>query len=156
MKLVKEKEDWRIASEIELIYKTKVKLSERPKIDSSEAVYKLALKFWDPNKIEFFEQFKILLLNHSNIVLGIYEVSTGGITATFVDLRLLFTAALKANATALIMLHNHPSGEILPSASDRLITKKVKEAGTILNIKVIDHLIITSESYYSFADNDYL
>ncbi|MFH6957722.1 RadC family protein [Flavobacterium aquidurense] len=156
MKLAKEKEDWKIASEIELIYKTKVKLSERPQIDSSEAVYKLALKFWDPNKIEFFEQFKILLLNQSNIVLGIYEVSTGGITATFVDLRLLFTAVLKANATALIMLHNHPSGEILPSASDRLITKKVKEAGTILDIKVIDHLIITSESYYSFADNDYL
>ncbi|MGE6356977.1 JAB domain-containing protein [Flavobacterium sp. NPDC079362] len=155
MKLAKEK-DWRIASEIELFYKTKVKLSERPQIDSSESVYKLALKFWDPNKIEFFEQFKILLLNQSNIVLGFYEVSKGGITGTFVDLRLLFTAALKANATALIMLHNHPSGKILPSPSDRLITKKVKEAGIVLDIKVIDHLIITPESYYSFADNDYL
>jgi DNA repair protein RadC len=153
MKTKKEKEDWRIASEIELIYKTKVKASERPHISSSRTAYKLALKSWNPNKIEFLEQFKVLLLNKANRVLGIYKVSTGGITATTVDLRLLFTAALKAKATALIMLHNHPSGKILPSAADKLITKKIKAAGTILDIEVIDHLIITSENYYSFADN---
>lgn len=86
-------------------------------------------------------------------MLGIYEVSTGGITSTIVDLRLLFTAALKANATALIMLHNHPSGKTRPSAADKRITKKVKEAGIILDIEVVDHLIISPESYYSFADN---
>ena len=153
MKTKKEKEDWRIASEIELIYKTKVKASERPHINSSGTAYKLALKSWNPDKIEFLEQFKILLLNKANRVLGIYEMSTGGITATTVDLRLLFTAALKAKATAIIMLHNHPSGKALPSIADKLITKKVKEAGTILDIEVVDHLIITPESYYSFADN---
>ncbi|MEP6931680.1 MAG: JAB domain-containing protein [Flavobacterium sp.] len=103
--------------------------------------------------IEFFEQFKILLFNNSNKVLGVYEVSSGGTTATYVDLKLLFAAALKANASGLIMVHNHPSGKTLPSASDKLITKKVKEAGILLNINVVDHLIITPESYYSFADN---
>ncbi|WP_166924535.1 JAB domain-containing protein [Flavobacterium poyangense] len=153
METVQEKQDWRIASEIELIYKTKVKLSERPKITSSGAAYKLALKSWDLNKIEFMEQFKILLLNKSNIVLGIYEMSTGGITGTVVDLRLLFSAALKANATALIMVHNHPSGKTLPSTIDKRITKLAKEAGIILDIEVVDHLIICSEGYYSFADN---
>lgn len=153
MKRKKEKEDWRIASEIELIYKTKVKASERPQITSSVTAYKLALKSWNPNKIEFLEQFKVLLLNKANRVLGIYKVSTGGITATTVDLRLLFTAALKAKATALIMLHNHPSGKTLPSTVDKQITKRIKEAGTILDIEIVDHLIITPESYYSFMDN---
>ncbi|OHT45397.1 JAB domain-containing protein [Flavobacterium tructae] len=153
MKTKKGKEDWRIASEIELIYKTKVKASERPQITSSKATYKLALQSWNPNKIEFLEQFKVLLLNKANRVLGIYEMSTGGITATTVDLRLLFTAALKAKATAIIMLHNHPSGKALPSPADKVMTKKVKDAGIILDIEVVDHLIITPESYYSFADN---
>lgn len=153
MKVKKGKQDWRIASEIELIYKTKVKASERPQITSSKATYKLALQSWNPNKIEFLEQFKVLLLNKANRVLGIYEASTGGITATTVDLRLLFTAALKAKATALIMLHNHPSGKAFPSTADKVMTKKVKDAGVILDIEVVDHLIITPDGYYSFADN---
>jgi DNA repair protein RadC len=152
MKAAKEKQDWKIASEIELIYKTKIKASERPHITSSKTAYQLALSIWNMNTIEFFEQFKILLLSRSNKVLGVYEVSSGGTSGTIVDLRLLFAAALKANATALIMIHNHPSGKVIPSAIDKLITKKAKEAGTILDIYVLDHLIITSESYYSFAD----
>jgi DNA repair protein RadC len=89
MKRKKGKEDWRIASEIELIYKTKVKASERPQITSSVTAYKLTLKSWNPNKIEFLEQFKVLLLNKANRVLGIYKVSTGGITATTLDYCLL-------------------------------------------------------------------
>lgn len=153
MKTKKEKPDWKIASEIKLIYKTKVKASERPHITSSEAAYELAVKNWNPDTIEFFEQFKIFLLNQSNRVLGVYEVSSGGISQTFVDLRLLFSAALKANASGLIMVHNHPSGKTIPSHSDTLITRKIKEAGAMLNIDVVDHLIISSENYYSFADH---
>lgn len=153
MKTKKEKPDWKIASEIELIYKTKVKASERPHITSSEAAYELAIKTWDPGKIEFFEQFKILLLNQSNKVMGVYEVSSGSTTGTRVDLRLLFSAALKANASGLIMIHNHPSGKTIPSRNDTLITRKIKEAGAMLNIDVVDHLIISPENYYSFADH---
>ncbi|MFH6989717.1 JAB domain-containing protein [Flavobacterium collinsii] len=153
MQKVKEKQNWQIASEIELIYKTKVKASQRPHIGSSCSVYKLALKIWDPGKIEFLEQFKVFLLDRSNKVLGIFEISSGGTTGACVDLRLLFAAALKTNATGIIIIHNHPSGKTLPSLADKLITKKIKEAGTILDIVLVDHLIITSESYFSFADN---
>lgn len=153
MKLEKEKQDWKIVSEIELVYKTKIKASDRPHIDSSIAAYRLALKTWSPNKIEFIEQFKILLLNQSNKALGVYEASSGGTTGTVVDLRLLFAAAIKANATAIIMIHNHPSGKTTPSHLDKIMTKKVKEAGVLLDIKIIDHIIICPEGYYSFADN---
>lgn len=152
MKTVKEEKNWKIPSEIELIYKTKVKASERPHITSSGVAYTIAMEIWNLNTIDFFEQFKILLLNQSNKVLGVYEVASGGISGASIDLRLVFAAALKANASSLIMIHNHPSGQILPSLADKLITQKAKEIGVILDIAVIDHLIITSESYYSFAE----
>jgi len=145
-------QNWNQVAEIQLVYKTKVKASERPYISSSKTVYQLALQFWNPDTIEFFEQFKVLLLNQSNKVLGLYEVSSGGIAGTVVDLRLIFAAALKANAVSLIMIHNHPSGQTRPSGADIQITRKVKEAGKILDVTLLDHLIITPETYYSFAD----
>lgn len=152
METKKTLQNWNQVAEIELVYKTKVKASERAFVNSSGIVYQLALQYWNPDTIEFFEQFKIMLLNQSNKVLGIYEVSSGGISGTVVDLRLIFAAALKANAVALIMIHNHPSGQIKPSEADKQITRKVKEAGSILNITLLDHLIITPETYYSFVD----
>jgi DNA repair protein RadC len=103
--------------------------------------------------LEYFEEFKILLLNNSNKVLGSYDVSSGGITGTVVDIRIIFTAALKSNATSIIMMHNHPSGTLIASQADIAITQKVKEAGRLLEISLLDHLIITSESYFSFADD---
>lgn len=145
-------QNWQTVSEIELIYKTKVKNSERPQIKSSKDAYKLVLSAWDCNKIEFFEQFKVLLMNNAHKALGIYEISSGGIAGTVVDLRLIFSAALKANATSLMMIHNHPSGNLTASEADKQITQKVKEAGRLLDITLLDSLIITPESYYSFAD----
>jgi DNA repair protein RadC len=145
-------QNWQNVSEIELIYKTKVRNSERPQIKSPKDAYKLALSTWDYNKIEFFEQCKVLYMNQAHKVLGIYEISSGGIAGTVVDLRLIFSAALKANATSLIMIHNHPSGNLTASEADKQITKKVKEAGKLLDITLLDSLIITPESYYSFAD----
>ena len=145
-------QNWQTVSEIELIYKTKVKNSERPQIKSSKDAYKLALSVWDYNKIEFFEQFKVLLMNQAHKAIGIYEISSGGIAGTVVDLRLIFSAALKANAISLMMIHNHPSGDLTASEVDKQITRKVKEAGKLLDITLLDSLIITPESYYSFAD----
>lgn len=144
--------EWLIASEVELIYKSKVKASHRPQITSSYSAYQIALKAWDSNKIELLEQFKVLMLSNNNKVLGVLEVSSGGITGTIVDLRIIFSALLKANATAFIIIHNHPSGKLAPSDADRQITRKIKEASKILDITLLDHLIITTESYYSFAD----
>jgi len=153
MKTRAEKPEWSIVSEIELIYKSKVKPSQRPYIDSSRKAYAIALQHWDDNKIEFIEQFKVMFLNQSNKVLGIYEMSQGGIAGTVVDIRVLFTAALKAAAVGIILLHKHPSGKTIPSEADRNITFKIVQAGRLLDISVLDHLIITPESYHSFADN---
>lgn len=148
--------NWLVASEVELIYKSKVKASERPKVESSYSAFQLALKAWDENKIELLEQFKVLMLSNSNAVLGVYEVSSGGITGTIVDIRLLFAALLKSKSTAMILVHNHPSGKLQPSNADKQITQKIKQASQILDIALLDHLIITPESYYSFADQGVL
>lgn len=143
-------------TEVELVYKTKVKPSDRPLISSSKSCYQLLLQTWDENKIDFVEQFKVLLLNRCNRVLGILELSTGGITGTVADVRLVMTAALKANAVAIILSHNHPSGSLKPSRPDTDLTAKIKQAGKFLDIQVVDHVIVTSEGYYSFADEGVL
>ncbi len=150
------KSNWLIASEVELIYKAKIKASERPLIDSSYSAFKVALEAWNLDKIELLEQFKVLMLSNNNRVLGVYEMSSGGITGTVVDVRLLFVALLKAKATAFIIVHNHPSGKLAPSEADKQITAKIKQASQVLDITLLDHLIITPESYYSFADQGVL
>lgn len=119
--------------------------------------YNLFKQNWDENKIEFIEQFKVLFLNRANKVLGIFELSTGGITGTVADPKLVFTAALKMNACNIILCHNHPSGNVKPSMADENLTKKIKEAGKYLDLPVIDHIIISGEDgYYSFADEGLL
>jgi DNA repair protein RadC len=143
-------------AEIELVYKSKVKPSERPRITSTKEAYQILVQTWDENKIEFVEQFKVILLNRAQRVLGIYELSTGGVTGTVADPKLVFTAALKANACNIILSHNHPSGNLKPSKADEELTKKIATAGMYLDIKVIDHIIVTSEGYYSFADEGVL
>jgi DNA repair protein RadC len=139
-------------AEVELIYKSKVKASERPKITRSEDAYVIFKNHWDENKIELQEQFKVMLLNRANKVLGIYEVSTGGITGTVADPKLIFAAALKACACGIILVHNHPSNNLKPSIPDEQLTTKIKEGGRLLDIKLLDHLIISSEGYLSMAD----
>ncbi|MEO8174214.1 MAG: JAB domain-containing protein [Sediminibacterium sp.] len=148
--------NWNMVSEIELVYKSKVKLSDRPEVKSASSAYQILLSQWDENRIELTEQPIALLMNKANRVMGIYRMSTGGITGTVVDPRILFTAALKANASAIILAHNHPSGNLTPSQQDRAITEKLSEAGKFLDIKIVDHLIITNEGFYSFADEGLL
>ncbi len=139
-------------AEVELVYRSKVKASERPKIVTSKDAYNVLLKSWDENKIEMVEQFKVLFLNQANKVLGIYEVSTGGITGTVADPRVIFAAALKANCCAIIISHNHPSGNLKPSRQDEELTQKIKQGGQLLDIKLLDHIILTAEEYFSFGD----
>lgn len=143
-------------AEIQLTYKSKVSPSLRPKIASSKDAYQVLNKYWDEGKIDFVEQFKVLLLNRANKVIGIYEVSSGTTVNTVADPKSVFVAALKANACGVIISHNHPSGNLQPSESDRKLTKDLKDAGKFLHIPVLDHIIITSESYYSFADEGLL
>jgi DNA repair protein RadC len=141
-----------VAAEIQLSYKPKVKASQRPKITKSSDAYDILIDSWDDSKIEFVEQFKVILLNRVNKVLGIYEVSTGGVSSTVADPKLIFAAAIKSSSSGLILSHSHPSGNLQPSQADIALTRKIKEGGEILEISVLDHIILTSEGYYSFAD----
>ena len=144
-------------NEIQISYHGNQTINNNFKIGCSQDAAKLAFEHWDQNHIEMQEHFKILLLNNSNIVKGIYEVSKGGITGTLVDLRILFAVVLKSLSTAIILLHNHPSGTLKPSEADRQLTQKIIKAGELLDVKVLDHLIITpKKEYYSFADQGVL
>ena len=143
-------------AEVELIYRSKVKASDRPRITRSNDAYELFMKYWDENKLEFVEQFKVMLVNKANRVLGICEISTGGISGTVADPKLIFMAALKSNASYVIIAHNHHSGNLKPSKADEQLTLKIKEAGKFLDLPLLDHLIVTTEGFYSFADEGLL
>jgi len=140
-------------AEVQVSYKPEYKASERPKISSSKEAYELLMQQWDLGKIEFLEQSKMILLNRQNRVLGLVDISTGGVSGTILDPKIIFSIALKANTSAIILCHNHPSGNIQPSQSDVRLTNQLKEGGKLLEILVWDHLIITNENYYSFADD---
>lgn len=119
------------------------------KITSSKAIFELM----QPIIGELpHEEFWIVYLNNSNKVLSKSQLSKGGITGTLVDVRIVFKMALELGATALILCHNHPSGTLVPSEADKQITKKLKLAGDSLEIKVLDHLIVTETNYFSFVD----
>jgi DNA repair protein RadC len=139
-------------AEVEITYKTKVKPSERYKVTSSGDCYKLFLTLFDDGIIEHHEQMIILCLNRANKVLGYSLISQGGVSGTVVDPKIIFQIALKTNASSIIIAHNHPSGLITPSETDNKITQKIKNAGELLEIKLLDHLILSSEGYYSYAD----
>ncbi len=150
------KPEWYQVAEVELVYRTKVKPSQRPKITTSVDAYEILQKIWNRDKIELVEEFKVLLLNRSNKVLGVLDASSGGITGTVADPRIILTAAIKANAVGIVLSHNHPSGSVKPSRADEELTVKIREAARFLDMTVLDHIIITSEGYYSFADEGLL
>ena len=144
-------------AEVQLTYNSKVPASQRRKISSSRDANDIFKETWNSDTLEHCEEFKILLLTRSNAVLGLVEVSKGGISGTVTDVRIILQAALNSNSSGIIVCHNHPSGNITPSESDTKITKKIKEAGCIMDIQLLDHLIIIVDgSYYSFADNGFL
>jgi DNA repair protein RadC len=129
-----------------------LKKSELFKITSSRSAYELFLKVFNADTFHWSEEVIILCLNNSNKVVGFFKVSSGGMTGTVIDVRMIFTTALKSLATSLIIAHNHPSGILTPSEADKNITKKLKQAGEVMDIKILDHLIITDENYFSFVD----
>lgn len=143
-------------SEVQLSYTPKFKRSELPMITEAGNAYKILLEHWDLNTINLIEQFYVLLLSRSNKLLGIYEVSKGGFAGTVVDPKIIFIAALKGCASSIILAHNHPSGNLKPSQSDIGITKRLIEAGHLLDIPVVDHLIVTEDGYLSFAEEGLL
>lgn len=145
-------------SEIDVVYKrkVKVKMSERPLIQSSRDAFELLLHYWEEDKMELLEAFKVLFLNRANRVLQLLPVSTGGISGTVADPRLILAPALKLGTCAMILSHNHPSGNLKPSKADEELTQKIKNGAAYFDIKVLDHLILSAEGYYSFADEGLL
>lgn len=142
-------------NEIQISYKENLKASVV--ITNSKTANEVIYGHWDKNTIAVYESFKVVLLNNSNKVKGIYQLSTGGMTGTLVDVRLLFAIALKTLATGILLCHNHPSGKLKPSEMDKQITEKIVKASKLLDIKVLDHIIITPEGdFFSFADNGIL
>ena len=126
---------------------------ERSKISSSSSVFELMQPVIGdlPH-----EEFHIIYLNNSNKVIRKMQLSKGGITGTLVDVRLALRMALEISATSIILCHNHPSGNLNPSSADKQLTQKLKAAGESLDIKILDHLIVTERSYFSFADEGLL
>ncbi|MDL2252073.1 DNA repair protein RadC [Odoribacter sp. OttesenSCG-928-J03] len=102
------------------------------------------------------EEFWVIYLNRANTILGSEKLSSGGISGTVMDIRILFRKAIDRKACAIIAVHNHPGGTLLPGGNDRFVTQKMKEAGKILDVTLLDHLIVGGEGYYSFLDEGQL
>jgi DNA repair protein RadC len=140
-------------SEVRLVYRTRVKASDRQQIKCSKDAFDIFMENWDLDSIEHIEEFKLMLLTRSNKVLGIASISKGGISGTVTDVRIILQYAIKANASGIIICHNHPSGNVQPSETDTALTRKIKESGNLMDIQLLDHLIIVPEGkYYSMAD----
>ncbi|SFB50464.1 JAB domain-containing protein [Algoriphagus aquimarinus] len=152
MDTLERKNDLFEVAEIKLSYSANVKISLQPKVESSRQVYEVFAQAWDNDRIEFVEDFKVMLLSRANRVLGIVTISSGGTAGTIVDVKLVYAAAIKSNSSSVILAHNHPSGNLIPSEQDKRLTQRIKQAGLILDIPVLDHVIMTAEGYYSFAD----
>ena len=126
---------------------------KRKKISASSDVNELFQE--DLSSLQY-EEFHVLLLNQANMILKKQLISKGGISSSIADPKLIFEAALRAKASALILVHNHPSGNLKPSKQDIAITSKLKSAGQVLDLPVLDHIIIAETGYYSFADEGIL
>jgi DNA repair protein RadC len=140
-------------SEIEIHYRNQVHPRERLQLNSSQQAYDAFLSIWDLNKIELIEQFGIMLLDRQCRCIGGSIISTGGTSACIVEPKLIFGTALKAQASGIIVAHNHPSGCLKPSDQDIQITDNLKDGAKLLGMYLTDHLIISRYDYHSFADN---
>lgn len=145
-----------LVSEIKVSYQPKFKACERPQVSQSKDAYNILFNNWDQGRIEMNEQFYILLLNRANKVIGMTEISSGGFSGTLVDPKLVFGIALKSCASGIILCHNHPSSNLKPSQSDLILTRRLVEAGKLLDLQILDHIILTKRGYFSFGDEGLL
>jgi DNA repair protein RadC len=132
--------------------KTHEFLAVDKKVCSSSKAANLFRQFMDPDQLQYREMFYALFLNRNNEIVGLFKVSEGGISSTVVDPKVLLSQALLIGASGIIVCHNHPSGNIQPSQSDFNLTEKLKNAASYLDMSILDHVILTENNYYSFAD----
>ncbi|WP_335965765.1 JAB domain-containing protein [Galbibacter sp. PAP.153] len=140
-------------SEIQLSYKDVFLTSHTTAIKCSSDAAALLYQSFDTKTIALQETFKVLLLNNANMVKGIYTHSTGGITGTLVDIRIIFAVVLKSLSTSIILCHNHPSCNLKASTLDKELTGKIVKAASYLDVKILDHIILSPKgNFLSFAD----
>lgn len=147
------KGNWTVA-EINISYKPLI--IDQITITSSSDAYELVKSLWDQERISIQEQLGVLFFNQSNKVIGWKLLSTGTMTACIVDIKLLVSLALHCMATHVMIVHNHPSGNLTASQSDKTLTEKVKDSLKLIDILLLDHLIITTDGYLSFSDEGLL
>lgn len=125
-------------------------------VNSAKAAERYLRSVWDADKLELVEEFYVLCLNGAHEVIGWVCVSSGGFDRTVVEMRMVFGVALKVASSAIVVAHNHPSGDVTPSRQDRAVTAKLRAAGEILNIPVLDHIIMGTTEAFSFADDGFV
>ena len=150
MKLLK---DFQIA-EVKMSYNPKIDIKTAPTISGSNFAARCLAESWED--LEYIERFKIMLLNRANRVKGIINISIGGTAGCVVDVKIVLQAAILSNSSSIIIAHNHPSGNTTPSEADIKITRSIKEACKFQDIALLDHMIITAQGFYSFADEGLL
>ena len=136
------------AYQVKLSYVNETEISDRSVIRNADDAAKLLFEAWDKSTIEHIETVKVILLNNGHQLLGIADISKGGLTGSVIDVRLIAQYAITANASSVLLAHNHPSGNLKPSYADIEITKKVKDAMKLLDITLLDHLIIIKDGQY--------
>ncbi len=140
-----------VVEEIRVVYKP-TKIGNKPIVTSIDA-YEILRYYFDPSTISFQESFIVIFLNNQNFVKGIHRLFVGGIASTIVDIRLIFSIALKSASTSIVISHNHPSGVLKPSQQDLALTKRIREGCQMFEIKLVDHLILSPYgNFYSMAD----
>lgn len=141
--------------ELKVKYK-RGKVSNKVKLKNSDEVANLLRSIYDADQLEWREELIMLLLDNKLEVIGYYKISSGGRANTIYDPRMIFSVALTSGAMKFIISHNHPSGNLVPSKADIEMTKELAEGGKILHIELLDHVIITTDDYYSFANDNLL
>jgi len=140
-----------VVEEIRVVYKP-TKIGNKPIVTSLDA-YEILRYYFNQDTIALQESFVVIFLNNQNFVKGIHRLFVGGISATIVDIRLIFSIALKSAAGSILVSHNHPSGILKPSKQDLALTQRIREGCKILDIKLVDHLILSPYgNFYSMAD----
>ena len=138
-------------SEIKIVYNPKISPKHLPKIKSSESAHDIFRSHWDDG-LKHHESFMVIFLNRTNRCIGIQKISSGGISGTVADPKMILQTALKAHASSIILAHNHPSDDLKPSQNDIDLTTKIKSGSKLLDVQTLDHLILGWDTYYSFAD----
>ncbi|MCG3165553.1 MAG: hypothetical protein POELPBGB_01321 [Bacteroidia bacterium] len=141
-----------IAPEIQIYY-SRPPLDKMEKVTSANDAVPLFRSYADDRRLDYKEFFWVMLISRSNHVLGISEISVGGTSETIVNNKEIFQLALKGNASYIILCHNHPSGKLEPSSQDIQLTANLHTFGKMIGVSIIDHIIITTEGYYSLAEN---